>query len=126
VFPCMRASSSLVAPAQFRVSSLGRLELFTMFSNPKHHRSKSPQGAVGTCVAKNGKESLGSSSSSMLVDVSVSQDIAVGDGTTSVLLLAAEIVTKLKPLLVEDGMSPTHMIQTIREAGRLAMEKVDC
>jgi T-complex protein 1 subunit eta len=59
----------------------------------------------------------------MLVDISMSQDIAVGDGTTSVVLLAAEILTKLKPL-VEDGMSPTRMIQTIREAGRQAVEKV--
>lgn len=58
-----------------------------------------------------------------LVDISMSQDMAVGDGTTSVVLLAAEILTKLKPL-VEEGMSPTRMIQTIRKVGRQAVQKV--
>ena len=52
-----------------------------------------------------------------LVDISMSQDMAVGDGTTSVVLLAAEILTKLKPL-VEEGLSPTRMIQTIRQTGQ--------
>jgi len=36
-----------------------------------------------------------------LVDISMSQDTAVGDGTTSVVLLAAEILTKLKTLVEE-------------------------
>jgi len=58
-----------------------------------------------------------------LVDISMSQDMAVGDGTTSVVLLAAEILTKLKPL-VEEGLSPTRMIQTIRQTGQLAVEKI--
>lgn len=58
-----------------------------------------------------------------LVDISMSQDMAVGDGTTSVVLLAAEILTKLKPL-IEEGMSPTRMIQTIRKTGNLAVERV--
>ncbi|KAL3914388.1 MAG: hypothetical protein SGILL_006120 [Bacillariaceae sp.] len=58
-----------------------------------------------------------------LVDISMSQDMSVGDGTTSVVLLAAEILTKLKPL-VEEGISPTRMIQTIRKTGRLAVDRV--
>jgi T-complex protein 1 subunit eta len=58
-----------------------------------------------------------------LVDISMSQDMSVGDGTTSVVLLAAEMLTKLKPL-IEEGISPTLMIQTIRRAGKLAVEKV--
>jgi T-complex protein 1 subunit eta len=58
-----------------------------------------------------------------LVDISMSQDMSVGDGTTSVVLLAAEILTKLKPL-VEEGLSPTLMIQTIRKIGKQAVEKV--
>jgi T-complex protein 1 subunit eta len=58
-----------------------------------------------------------------LVDISMSQDMSVGDGTTSVVLLAAEILTKLKPL-VEEGISPTRMMQTIRRTGRLAVDKV--
>lgn len=58
-----------------------------------------------------------------LVDISISQDTAVGDGTTSVVLLAAEILSKLKPL-VEEGISPTNMIQTIRKAGMFAVDLV--
>mmetsp|Transcript_4404 Transcript_4404/g.9539 ORF Transcript_4404/g.9539 Transcript_4404/m.9539 type:complete len:584 (+) Transcript_4404:261-2012(+) len=58
-----------------------------------------------------------------LVDISMSQDTSVGDGTTSVVLLAAEILTKLKTL-VEEGISPTRMIQTIRKTGKFAVEKV--
>mmetsp|Transcript_16056 Transcript_16056/g.17984 ORF Transcript_16056/g.17984 Transcript_16056/m.17984 type:complete len:582 (-) Transcript_16056:178-1923(-) len=58
-----------------------------------------------------------------LVDISMSQDTAVGDGTTSVVLLAAEILAKLKPL-IEEGISPTRMIQTIRRTGRFAVDRV--
>mmetsp|Transcript_31774 Transcript_31774/g.74778 ORF Transcript_31774/g.74778 Transcript_31774/m.74778 type:complete len:602 (-) Transcript_31774:115-1920(-) len=58
-----------------------------------------------------------------LVDISMSQDTTVGDGTTSVVLLAAEILTKLKNL-VEEGISPTRMIQTLRKTGRFAVDKV--
>lgn len=58
-----------------------------------------------------------------LVDISISQDTSVGDGTTSVVLLAAEILTKLKPL-VEEGISPTRMIQTLRKTGRFAVDRV--
>eukprot|EP00934_Nitzschia_sp_Nitz4_P001794 Nitzschia sp. Nitz4//scaffold13_size275219//37152//39016//NITZ4_000843-RA/size275219-augustus-gene-0.250-mRNA-1//-1//CDS//3329535921//1794//frame0 len=58
-----------------------------------------------------------------LVDISMSQDASVGDGTTSVVLLAAEILTKLKPL-VEEGLSPTRMIQTLHRVGRQAVDQI--
>jgi len=58
-----------------------------------------------------------------LLDISMSQDTTVGDGTTSVVLLAAEILTKLKTL-VEEGISPMRMIQTIRKTGKFAVDKV--
>merc|ERR1719343_804501 len=58
-----------------------------------------------------------------LVDISMSQDTSVGDGTTSVVLLASEILTKLKTL-VEEGISPTSMIQTIRKTGKFAVDRV--
>lgn len=58
-----------------------------------------------------------------LVDISMSQDTAVGDGTTSVVLLAAEILTKLKNL-VEEGISPTRMIQTLRKTGKFAVDRI--
>jgi len=58
-----------------------------------------------------------------LLDISMSQDTTVGDGTTSVVLLAAEILSKLKPL-IEEGISPTRMIQTIRKTGKFAVDRV--
>ncbi|CAN0584354.1 unnamed protein product, partial [Ectocarpus sp. 12 AP-2014] len=40
-----------------------------------------------------------------LVDISMSQDAEVGDGTTSVVLLAGEILKHVKGF-VEDGLHP--------------------
>jgi len=40
-----------------------------------------------------------------LVDISMSQDAEVGDGTTSVVLLAAEVLKQVKDF-VEDGLHP--------------------
>merc|ERR1719484_300797 len=40
-----------------------------------------------------------------LVDISMSQDAEVGDGTTSVVLLAAEMLKRIKPF-VEEGLHP--------------------
>ena len=58
-----------------------------------------------------------------LVEISMSQDVEVGDGTTSVVLLAAEILSKLKPL-VEEGVHPQVLMRNIRKAGQLAVKKV--
>lgn len=58
-----------------------------------------------------------------LVDISISQDAEVGDGTTSVVLIAAELLTKIKPF-VEDGVHPQILMRNLREAGRLAVAKV--
>lgn len=59
-----------------------------------------------------------------LVDISISQDIQVGDGTTSVVLLAAEILTRLKPL-VEEGLHPQILMRHLRAASQLAVETIE-
>lgn len=59
----------------------------------------------------------------VLVDISMSQDAQVGDGTTSVVLLASEILAKMKPF-VEEGVHPQILMRNVREAGRLAVQKV--
>jgi T-complex protein 1 subunit eta len=41
----------------------------------------------------------------VLVDISISQDAEVGDGTTSVVLLAGEILKNVKHF-IEDGVHP--------------------
>eukprot|EP00560_Eucampia_antarctica_P007482 CAMPEP_0197827466 /NCGR_PEP_ID=MMETSP1437-20131217/4223_1 /TAXON_ID=49252 ORGANISM="Eucampia antarctica, Strain CCMP1452" /NCGR_SAMPLE_ID=MMETSP1437 /ASSEMBLY_ACC=CAM_ASM_001096 /LENGTH=587 /DNA_ID=CAMNT_0043428299 /DNA_START=26 /DNA_END=1789 /DNA_ORIENTATION=- len=58
-----------------------------------------------------------------LVDISMSQDAEVGDGTTSVVLIAGEILKVLKSF-VEEGVHPQVIMRSVREAGKLAVEKV--
>lgn len=47
----------------------------------------------------------------------------VGDGTTSVTLLAAEFLKQLKPY-VEEGLHPQTIIRAFRTATQLAVKKV--
>lgn len=58
-----------------------------------------------------------------LVDISISQDVQVGDGTTSVVLLAAELLTQLKPL-IEEGVHPQILMRHLQQAGQLAVQTV--
>uniref|UniRef100_A0AAR2JF10 T-complex protein 1 subunit eta n=1 Tax=Pygocentrus nattereri TaxID=42514 RepID=A0AAR2JF10_PYGNA len=58
-----------------------------------------------------------------LVDIARSQDAEVGDGTTSVTLLAAEFLKQLKPY-VEEGLHPQTIIRAFRIATQLAVKKI--
>ena len=58
-----------------------------------------------------------------LVDISMSQDTEVGDGTTSVVLIAGEMLKLVKPF-VEEGVHPQVIIRWVRYATRLAVERV--
>lgn len=58
-----------------------------------------------------------------LVDISMSQDTEVGDGTTSVVLMAGEMLKKLKPF-VEEGVHPQIIIRNVRIASTFAVEAV--
>jgi T-complex protein 1 subunit eta len=58
-----------------------------------------------------------------LVDISRAQDAEVGDGTTSVTLLAAELLKEVRSY-VEDGVSPQVIIKGFRKACQLAVNKV--
>ncbi|XP_059391913.1 T-complex protein 1 subunit eta isoform X1 [Carassius carassius] len=59
-----------------------------------------------------------------LVDIARSQDAEVGDGTTSVTLLAAEFLKQLKPY-VEEGLHPQTIIRAFRIATQLAVKKIN-
>jgi len=61
---------------------------------------------------------------SVMVDIAKSQDAMVGDGTTTVVLLACEFMKMAKPF-IEDGMHSMIVIRGFREACRLAVEKVN-
>jgi len=53
----------------------------------------------------------------------ISKDAEVGDGTTSVVLLAVEVLKQMKPF-VEEGVHPQIIIRHIRKASSLAVQKV--
>lgn len=59
-----------------------------------------------------------------LVDIAKSQDAEVGDGTTSVVLLAGEFLKQMKPF-VEEGVHPRVIIKAFRKAVQLAIEKIE-
>lgn len=54
----------------------------------------------------------------------MSQDAEVGDGTTSVILLAGEFLREAKPF-IEEGVHPQIIIKAYREAVSLAVRRLD-
>lgn len=58
-----------------------------------------------------------------LVDIAKSQDEEVGDGTTSVVVLAGEILKESKAF-VEEGVHPQLIMKAYRTACRLARERI--
>ncbi|KAK6915823.1 Chaperonin Cpn60/GroEL/TCP-1 family [Dillenia turbinata] len=59
----------------------------------------------------------------ILVDIAKSQDSEVGDGTTTVVLLAGEFLREAKPY-IEEGVHPQNLIRSYRTASYLAIEKI--
>jgi hypothetical protein len=53
-----------------------------------------------------------------LVDIARAQDAEVGDGTTSVVLLAAQLLKEVRSF-IEDGVSPHIIIKGFRKAAQL-------
>lgn len=58
-----------------------------------------------------------------LVEIAKSQDAEVGDGTTSVTMLAAEFLKQVKPF-VEDNVHPQVIVRAYRKATILALDKI--
>ncbi len=58
-----------------------------------------------------------------LVDIAKSQDNEVGDGTTSVVVLAGELLKESKQF-VEEGMHPSVIIKGYREAAAKCIERI--
>jgi T-complex protein 1 subunit eta len=59
-----------------------------------------------------------------LVDIAKSQDAEVGDGTTSVVMLAGEFLKQVKPF-VEEGVHPRIIIKAVRKALSLCITKIN-
>nr|WCZ58649.1 T-complex protein 1 subunit eta [Seculamonas ecuadoriensis] len=70
-----------------------------------------------------GKLDIQHAAARTLVDIARSQDAEVGDGTTSVVVLAGELLKEAKQF-VEDGVHPQIIIRGYRKAARLAVEKL--
>ena len=60
----------------------------------------------------------------LLVDIAKSQDSEVGDGTTTTMVLAGEILKEAKPF-IEEGVHPQVIIKAYRQACRLALERLE-
>lgn len=58
-----------------------------------------------------------------LVDIARSQDAEVGDGTTTVTLLAGEFMKQAKPF-IEDGINSQIIIRSFRKATAFALKKI--
>lgn len=58
-----------------------------------------------------------------LVDIARAQDAEVGDGTTSVVLLAAQILKEIREL-VEEGVSPHIIMKGLRKAAQLVRRDI--
>nr|SVE76304.1 EOG090X03U0 [Daphnia longispina] len=59
-----------------------------------------------------------------LVDIAKSQDAEVGDGTTSVVILAGEFLKQMKPF-VEEGVHSQIIIRGVRRATQLAVQFIN-
>jgi T-complex protein 1 subunit eta len=59
-----------------------------------------------------------------LVDIARAQDAEIGDGTTTVTLLAAELLKQAKSF-VEDGVHPQVIIRGFRKACTLALDRLN-
>ncbi|XP_066601462.1 T-complex protein 1 subunit eta [Prorops nasuta] len=95
-----------------------------------------PRGMDKLIVDQNGKGTISNDGATILklleivhpaaktlVDIAKSQDAEVGDGTTSVVILAGEFLKQVKPF-IEEGVHPRIIIKSIRRALQLAIEKI--
>lgn len=59
-----------------------------------------------------------------LVEIAKSQDAEVGDGTTSVVILAGEFLKQCKQF-IEEGVHPRLIIKSVRQATKFAVDKIN-
>ncbi|GLV31883.1 Chaperonin containing TCP1 subunit 7 [Carabus blaptoides fortunei] len=95
-----------------------------------------PRGMDKLIVDNNGKATISNDGATImklldivhpaaktLVDIAKSQDAEVGDGTTSVVLLAGEFLKQLKQF-VEEGVHPRIIIKAVRKSLQLCLQKI--
>ncbi|SCV01882.1 LAME_0G19130g1_1 [Lachancea meyersii CBS 8951] len=95
-----------------------------------------PLGSDILIVSSNGKTTISNDGATILklldvvhpaaktlVDISRAQDAEVGDGTTSVTILAGELMKEAKPFL-EEGISSHVIVKGYRNAANMAIKKI--
>lgn len=95
-----------------------------------------PRGMDKLIVERNGKATISNDGATImklldivhpagktLVDIAKSQDAEVGDGTTSVVLLAGEFLKQIKQF-VEEGVHPRVIIRAVRRSLVLCLERI--
>lgn len=95
-----------------------------------------PRGMDKLIVNSNGKATISNDGATImklldivhpaaktLVDIAKSQDAEVGDGTTSVVLLAGEFLKECKPF-IEEGVHPQVIVRAFRKAAYLAVKYI--
>ncbi|KAG5339678.1 TCPH protein, partial [Acromyrmex charruanus] len=96
-----------------------------------------PRGMDKLIVDQNGKSTISNDGATILklldiihpaaktlVDIAKSQDAEVGDGTTSVVLLAGEFLKQMKPF-IEEGVHSRIIIKALRRALHIAKDKIN-
>ncbi|KAG9397164.1 Chaperonin Cpn60/TCP-1 [Carpediemonas membranifera] len=87
------------------------------------------QGQNGTIVSNDGATIMREldvvhPAAKTLVDISRAQDIEIGDGTTSVVVLAGAMLEAARPY-IEEGIHANTIISTFRKGGELAAKVVE-
>ena len=119
-----RGMDKLMHDPRVRVLVCRVLHLYAPISLT-HHPS-SPQGSVtisndGATIMKT--LDIVHPAAKTLVDISLSQDAEVGDGTTTVVLLAAELLKECKSF-IEEGVHSQSIIRAFRQASQIAVASV--
>jgi len=96
-----------------------------------------PRGMDKLIVTQNGKATISNDGATImkllnvvhpaaktLVDIARSQDAEVGDGTTSVVLLAGEFLKQVKPY-VEEGVHPQIIIRAVRKGTQMMIKRIN-
>jgi len=96
-----------------------------------------PRGMDKLIVAQGGKATISNDGATImkllnvvhpaaktLVDIAKSQDAEVGDGTTSVVLLAGEFLKQVKPY-VEEGVHPQIIIRAVRKGTQMMIKRIN-
>src|SRR6056297_4160869 len=110
------------------MSSRGQQPLFILSENNERTKGQAAQDSnirAGKAVANSVRTTLGPKGmDKMLVEVSETQEVEVGDGTTTAAVLAGELLSEAEEMLDSD-LHPTVIVEGYHEAARLAQAAID-